>query len=673
MSGVFRPVERVGLWRCGAILVAAAVLVAATGSAFDPTPGSTSALAAQKKSAKKKTGGTQRKPQARKKKDKADADPPKLPKRAITVAKVDPATLENVKASAAEIDRLVEANYATFKVEPNPLTTDEQFVRRIYLDITGTIPTHRQVNTFLKSNDPDKRTRLIDNLLNSWGYASHHYNYWGDVLRITDDLQNRLPATAYNEWIKIALEENKPYDKLVYEMLTASGKVFDEPAAGYLLRDAGMPLDNMNNTVRIFLGTQIGCAQCHDHPFDRWTQKEFYELAAFTGSTSTRVSQRSFGGRQRIAELTKELEELKPDQRVEQRFRQFLRTNLYSVYDNPKAKLRYPHDYAYDNAKPGEVATPHTIWGEQPVIATGESPRVAFARWLTSPDNPRFALTVANRLWAKCLGVGVLEPLDDIRDESVPENKPLLDFLTAEMVRVGFDLKAYLRIIYNTQTYQRQATLAEVVPGEEYHFPGPILRRMSAEQVWDSFMTLAVEDPDAYQQIPARVENELLNVDVETVKASEVVAKLEDYGEKLGRRAQAAHEEGHKYQGLLLARASELPTPAPAAHFLRQFGQSDRELISAASTEGSVPQVLQMFNGPITHMLLDQRSLMYKNVTAEKNTADRVDVIFKSILNRAPSREESQVAVREIQANGPAGYGNVIWALVNTREFLFIQ
>ena len=593
-----------------------------------------------------------------------------IPKRPIKVAKVDPATLETVKASAAEIDRLVKANYEKFGVEPNPMTTDEQFVRRIYLDVTGTIPTHQQVNSFLKSDRPGKRSQLIDTLLNSWGYASHHYNYWGDVLRLSGELQRRLPAVAFNEWVKVSLETNMPYDQMVYAMLTAEGKVWDDPATGYALRDAGMPLDHLNNTVRIFLGTQIGCAQCHDHPFDRWTQKEFYELAAFNAGTRMRMRPKEFGGPKRLNQLRDEFAEMKGDQRAGQRAVAFLRSNVWAIHEDRGGKLRYPHDYAYDNASPGDVAMPRTIFGD-PADPGASSPREAFAKWLTSPSNPRFAKTIANRLWAKSFGVGLIEPIDDIKDDSVVENEALLEFLTKEMVRVGFDMKEYLRILYNTETYQRQATLAEVTPGEEYHFPGPILRRMSAEQVWDSFITLAVFEPEEYQAAPASAYEQVLNVDLATIKPPQVEASLEHQREL--NRLQQERNGAHRYKGQLLVRASELPAPAPPGHFLRQFGQSDREVISGSSTEGSVPQVLQMFNGPITHMLLEPKSLMYSNVTSQKNLKDQIDVIFKSILAREPSAEERSVARKQIDRHGMAGYGNVIWALVNTREFLFIQ
>ena len=150
------------------------------------------------------------------------------------------------------------------------------------------IPTYEQTVAFLDSQDEHKRQKLIDTLLNSPGYASHFFNYWANILRLQDFPEQNLPAAAYIDWIKDSIRENKPYDRWVTEMLTAEGKIWDNPAAGYLLRDSGMPLDSVNNTVRVFLGTQIGCAQCHDHPFDRWKQHEFYEMAAFMFGVKTR-------------------------------------------------------------------------------------------------------------------------------------------------------------------------------------------------------------------------------------------------------------------------------------------------------------------------------------------------------------------------------------------------
>ena len=607
-------------------------------------------------------------------KKKVDPPPP-VPERKVKTTLIESSTRSKAVASAAKIDSLIEANYAKYKVTPNPVATDEQFIRRVYLDISGTIPSYKQVRAFAGNSDPEKRSKIIDTLLGQSGYASNFYNYWTDILRLKDgQLTNNVPGRPYCEWVKESLESNKPYDKFVYEMLTAEGKIWENPAAGYILRDAGMPLDAMNNTVRIFLGTQIGCAQCHDHPFDRWTQKEFYEMAAFTFGTSTRrgANDKMFGGGNVINKLREDMK--KVDEKFDGggKYNRYLQGNLAEVFDN-NAKLALPHDYQYDNGKPKQVVAPKTLFGPPATVKPGESPRVTFAKWLTSPENPRFAKTIANRLWKKSFGVGLIEPIDDIKDDSQPENPELLAYLTSEMVRLKFDVKEYLRIVCNTKAYQREATHVEVNLADDYHFPGPVLRRMTAEQVWDSFVTLAVFKPDEYQMEPARVEAKILNVDLSKATAEEIYKRDQELRGGDLKKSRDARKKDYEYKGQLLVRASELESPQKPGHFLRQFGQSDREAIEVSSEDGSVPQVLQMFNGPITHMLLEPESLMYKNVTSEKSPESRIDVIFQSILARKATPEERAAAMTEIRTHGDAGYGNVIWALLNTREFLFIQ
>ena len=607
-----------------------------------------------------------------KRKPEEDTEP--VVRRTVVIKPVNPNAKYQVKASAKRIDELVEAGCRKQRVELNPITTDAEFLRRVYLDVAGTIPTYQQVNRFMASTSTGKRAQLIDKLLNSRAYASNFYNYWGDLLRVTDRLQNQVPAAPFNEWIKVSLETNKPYDQFVYEMLAATGKVTEQPAVGYLIRDTGMPLDNMNNTIRVFLGTQIGCAQCHDHPFDRWTQKEFYEIAAFTFGTATRVSARDkmFGRKNVVQTLRGELAKLDSKSRGGAKYNRMLVGNLFQVRDT-KRRLKFPTDYAYDNGKANQVVKPKTLFGDNVRMSAGDSPREIFAKWLTSRDNPRFALAISNRLWKKLMGVGLIDPVDDIRDESVASNEPLMKYLTSEMIRLNFDMKEYLRIVLNSETYQRQATREEIPMGEPYYFPGPILRRMTAEQVWDSFITLATFNPDHYQMPPAKQQSELMSIDLKTIQPQEIIRRYDKMKELSGQRTKKNREKDHRYKGLLLVRASELPLPAPADHFLRQFGQSDRELIQGSSTDGSVPQVLQMFNGPITHMLLESGSLMHSNVVKKTSLESRVDVIFKSILSRRPTAADMKIALSEIKAKGPAGYGNVIWALVNTREFLFIR
>ena len=238
-------------------------------------------------------------------------------------------------------------------------------------------------------------------------------------------------------------------------------------------------------------------------------------------------------------------------------------------------------------------------------------------------------------------------------------------------MRLNFEMKEYLRILFNSETYQRQAYAVEENPGLPYHFAGPMLRRMTAEQVWDSFLTLAVVRPEEFLEIKADLRTSYVGVDLTKIAAEDLLmadskGNEVDYG-------QGPRQAKYTYKGALLARASELPSPVPANHFLRMFGQSDRELISASSTLGSVPQVLFMFNGPFTHMLLEKNSTIYNNVVKKQSIPDGIRAIFLTILTREPDDDELKLGVQEVKQNGLPGFGNVIWSLVNTREFLFVQ
>ncbi len=609
----------------------------------------------------------------KKKPDDPSAQPPRFD---VESAPVDPARHAAALASAKKIDGFIAANYAKHKITPMPPADDATFVRRIYLDIAGRIPTYQETTKFLVSRESDKRTQLIDQLLGSDDYASHFFNYWADVLRYKDRPSEDVRGEPYRQWIKESLAKNTHWDEMVHAMLASDGLPWENPATGYLQRDPGMPLDNVNNTIRIFLGTRIGCAQCHNHPFDKWTQKQFYQAAAYVYGTQTRTNandKRFWSDKpgDRLKEEYAAIEQEEEDRR--QRSYQFdaqMRSLTKVVFDDVGRKIQLPKDYAYSDAKPGDVVEPKALFGSDIKPQPGETPRQVFARWLTSKDNPRFAITIANRLWKQVFGAGQIEPVDDMMDSTVAENPELMKFLESEMRELNFDMKEYLRILFNTETYQRQACTDEVPLGAPYHFPGPALRRMTAEQAWDSFVTLAVAAAD-YREPPADIYKDAVAVDLNKASAPDIMVSLKKVGEfdQLRNKTQ----EKFKYKGNLLARASELPAPLPPNHFLRTFGQSDRELISASSTMGSVPQVLFMFNGQITHMLLEKNSTIYNNIVKKKSISDGVKVVFLTILNREPDAEELATATAQVRNDGPAGYGNVVWSLVNTREFMFVQ
>ncbi|MBI1312946.1 DUF1549 domain-containing protein [bacterium] len=591
----------------------------------------------------------------------------------IEVAPVSPTQRDKALASAAHIDALLEAALRKNGAAPNEMTTDEQFVRRTYLDITGTIPTADQTLAYLKSTHPSKRVALIDSMLGKPGYASNFYNYWADVLRIVDQADNNTYLRPYGEWVKECLRENRPWDEMVHEMVTAEGKVWEDPAVGFVLRDAGMPLDNLNNMIRTFLGTRIGCAQCHDHPFDRWKQKEFYQLAAFVGGTQYRVDRpRGY----RIND--KQIQAASPGMQSQEyrNGRTILRYNRVGVWLNAKENLKYPHDYAYKDVKPDEIVKPAVLFGSAPGSFKPEERRQILADWITSYDNERFAKTLANRLWKRAFGIGLIEPVDDLRDDTEASNPELMNFLISELHRLQFNMKEFQRIIYYTKAYQRQVSYDDLDPEKPYLFPGPVLRRMTAEQVWDSLLTLTLKKPDAMVRPDDEEYTAILDIDEKTT-VQQVLEKAKEL--QNWRKDDGAEKRKRLYKGVELLRASELPQPLPESHFLRQFGQSDRDITLDSHTDGTVPQLLTMFNGPVTHMMLEYGSVIFDEVMARRALDDRVDVMFLSILNRYPTDSERDVALREIRRTlrdkqyQYAGHGNVLWALLNTREFLFIQ
>ena len=566
--------------------------------------------------------------------------------------------------SAARIDALVGEKLKAEGIQPNPEIDDARFVRRVYLDITGEIPTGRDAYLFVRSDISNKRAVLIDYLLNSVGYSSHMFNYWADTWRIVDKSTNNTYIRPWADWVKQSLRQNKPYDVMVRQMLVADGQIFDNPAVGYRLRDVGMPLDHLNNTVRVFLGTRIGCAQCHDHPFDKWTQKEFYQLAAFEGGMKTQLPRKEYAQ----TNLKVYMEEVGERSREANRMRLIERWNRYGVMET-STNLKYPHDYAYDDAKPNQVVLPEILFGKKPALPENASRRQIYAHWMTSRQNPRFTRTIVNRLWKHAFGIGLFEPVDDMTDYTKASNPELETFLISEMKRLNYDMKEFLRIVYNTKAYQRSVTYDDVDLTQPYHFPGPVLRRMTAEQVWDSVLVLTINNTEKY--LRPNDNPFLAAVDSEPgLSLDEIKAKVAAYD--AADKAKRDHNRRHTYRGLVLRRASELPQPLPAGHFLRQFGQSDREIIGDSSTEGTVPQLLALFNGPITHIMLEAGSVVHREVMGAREN-DRLTVVFLSILGRMPTAEERVACFKEIQQNQAAGMGNVIWALLNTREFLFVQ
>jgi len=626
----------------------------------------------------------------------------------------------------AEEDRKAGKPLVAFTpVKMNPPCTDDQFVRRLYLDVVGRIPTYEETNTFLRNSSQTKRADLIDKLLVSDGYTSNAFNYFADMLRIKDnfDGNNRVRGFNYEQWLKDNIAANTPWDKMVTEMVTAEGKVWNNGAAGYLLRDAGMPLDNLANTLNVFLGTDVACAQCHDHPFAEWTQKQFYQMAAFFGATSTIMRDGGDNQKRLIKDITEQLKKQGMDdiavrRQVQQINQNAIRPNQTNVHDVGAIKTALPFDYKYKDGQPNEKVMPKLItWSaedkDNPIYIEAEEQigggkpeeaRKVFAKWMTDKRNPRFAMTIANRLWARAFGVGLTASVRSIDNVDESYNPDLIKHLSKEMGRVGFDMREFQRILYNTQTYQREATTAALAMGEPYYFQGPMLRRMSAEQAWDSYLTLVMGNVDKVKNTRADSYGRAIDMDLEKTTVQTLGSKLKALAdlekreqEKLGgslasatattvKNAKAGKKEeetmmddekivtfgGKGKDQLKLMRASELEQPARGGHFLADFGQSPRLVIDGSSKAGSVPQVLSMMNGEAQMMLTSPDSLIHANLK-KLSPADKAEAIFLTVLNRRCTLREKDIAKKEIQAHGEQAYSNMIWALINSREFFFIQ
>jgi hypothetical protein len=444
----------------------------------------------------------------------------------LRAAKID------TPAVAAEIDALLEKDWAANKLQRNAPANDSVFVRRVYLDIVGRIPSAREAEDFLNATDLGKRPRLISTLLAGDGYALAAFNYWADVLRLQQF--GRIGPTAgaaYVQYLKDSLRTNKPYDQFVRELITAKGKPWENGAIGYYMRDNKMPLDNFANTARTFLGTRIECAQCHNHPFDKWKQKQFYEMTAFTYGNDVKAYENPaiMQSRELLKaerkDLTAKMKEDEksgpvPGKKPKSEYRlivdnfgfigqavadiQYLSMGGVGVINDNSKRLTLPHDYQYDDAKPLGEVMPVTMMGHAAQPRAGESSTEAYARWMTSPENPRFTTVIANRLWKMAFGLALIEPLDEMLESTVPSNPELMRRLEDLVKASGYDLKACLNVIFNTRAYQSASTKEEVTPGTVYHFTGPVLRRMSAEQIYDSILTLITPSVDEFSKVTHR-------------------------------------------------------------------------------------------------------------------------------------------------------------------------
>jgi len=590
---------------------------------------------------------------------------------------------------------LDELAYLEEMTHPTPRTTDEQFVRRAYLNIAGRIPTYAETLAFLGDDDREKRYRLIDDLIESEAFVSHFFNYLSDLLRIRSDITpNGVPGLqgrAYMDWMKDQLRAKRGWDEIVSDLMVAKGNLWENPAVGYIYTDYNMLLCNVSNTFTVFLGTEITCAQCHDHPFEEVYQMDFYRTAAFFGNLEYKIAKSDKVARieQEESRLQGEMRKLKPGMKSDQMLSNLASAYRFTVQNGEENQVRLPPDYKYDDGDPHDSVQPATYFGQLVDLEQYESPREAFAHWLTSKENPRFSVNVANRLWKFAFGLAQVEPVDNLPGhlDDQAENYDLLVYLETLIKDLDYNLQDFMRVLFYTETWQREAchqspTLAQIDQGE-YHFPAPILRRMTAEQIWDSMVTLTTSDPDEYETRVLEKYKTLMDRDWSNMSGRDALVFRDEY-RTLDRfsikMADDTEMDDGRVDGELMVRASEMKVPAQAGHFLETFGQSDKKLIENSTQLGSVPQVLMMMNGKLTNQTLSSAdSKIMQDALKIRGRGDTVDAIFLSILNRYPTQEERSKAqaslssARRDESTNQSAHANLIWALLNTREFLFIQ
>lgn len=491
------------------------------------------------------------------------------------------------------VDEAVFGKLKLLGIPPSEVCDDATFLRRVSLDITGTLPDAADVDTFLQDQSPDKRSQLIDRLLDSEEYADHFANKWNFVLRNKRTRGEDKPGTfLFHRWVRDSIYDNKPYDEFVADLLTATGEPAVNPAVNWY-REVDQVEEQVEDTAQLFLGVRIQCARCHHHPFERWSQNDYYSLAAFF----SRVGKKPI-----------------PNAPAASRDRRLVHQAGVATARNPRSGA---------NLKPSGL-------GAEPVaVPAQEDPRAQLAAWMRSADNPFFARTLVNRYWKHFFNRGIVEPEDDMRETNPPTNPELLDGLAQHFVESGYDLKELVRVICNSRTYQLSAIPNEYNESDKQNFSRYYPRRLAAESLYDAFHKVTGTS-QAFADMPAGT------------------------------------------------RAAQLVDSSNVPYFLKVFGQpaGDTACECERSPDANLAQSLHLLNSSEVQTKVGKDGARAKTLAAdsERSHDERIQDLYRAAFSRAAEPDELQVALAYIEShkdNVPAAYEDIMWALINTKEFLF--
>ncbi len=497
------------------------------------------------------------------------------------------------------VDRHVFTKLKLLRIEPSELSVDDEFLRRVFLDTTGTLPTLEEARSFLADTHPEKRARLIDSLLDKPEFADWWAMKWTDRLGCNQRFVGKIGAIKYHRWISGAMAVNMPEDRFVREILTAGGPNYSIPPASFWrrLRKGGLganldPRLAAEEISQLFLGVRIQCARCHNHPGERWTQDDYYGLAAFFTRVKFRVGP-FFNGR-------------------------YDKEDTVFVVDS--GEIQHP--------RTGGTVSPNFLGSQSAKIDADQDRRVPLARWLTSPENPFFARAAVNRIWNHLFGRGIVEPVDDFRSSNPPSHEELLDALSEDFIRHGFDRKQMIRTILNSRTYQLSSKTTPTNLDDTKYFSHARVRLLQAEPLMDAIC-----------------------------------------------RATGTAE---KFPGFPLdTTAVELPDGEYKHPFLEAFGRPARAMACECERDPNtnLVQALHLVSGRFVHEKIRSDTGRAARLAASQLATDRiVEELFLATLSRFPGEAERQLLSRKLEASRRERRKTVedlLWTLLNHDEFLF--
>lgn len=492
------------------------------------------------------------------------------------------------------IDTLVFAKQRQLGIPPSPLCDDATFIRRVSIDIAGRLPKVSEVEQFIADADPAKRDRLVDRLVDSPGYADYFANKWATVLRNKRRNGTDVPYTyKFHAWIRSALRENMPYDQFVRGVLTATGDPETHPPVAWY-REVSTSTQQMEDVAQLFLGMRMACAKCHHHPFERWSQQDYYGFEAFFSQVGLKNS--------------------KFNPNVNQPDMVYLKSNA-PVSKNPRSQLD---------------VKPMGLGGTPLDISPYEDARQYLVDWMAAPENPFFAKALVNRYWKHFFGRGIVDPEDDLRVTNPPSNPELLDALAKHFLDHRFDLKDLVRTICKSNAYQLSSEPTEFNRNDQQNFSSFYPRRLTAEVLYDAVNSVA-DTPSNFGTIP---------------------------------------------QGTT---AVQLPDNGFNNYFLEVFGKPEAESACECerSAEANLSQSLHLLNsGDVQGRLQNGqgRAARFNREPDRPDTA-KVRELYLAAFAREPRPEESEFILSRVAdyQNKQQAWEDVIWAILNAREFQFVK